>query len=65
MRFLKVFMANEASILDAFKENQETTVVNTTRKMRIGIIGTGGIAYAIDSAPPESAETCVFHLSDM
>ncbi len=39
-------MANEASILDAFKENQETTVVDTSRKMRIGIIGTGGIAHS-------------------
>ena len=32
------------SILDAFKENQEKTVIDTTRKLRIGIIGCGGIA---------------------
>ncbi len=39
-------MANEASVLDAFKENQEATVIDTNKKMRVGIIGTGWIADA-------------------
>ena len=30
--------------LDAFKENQEVKVIDTSRKVRVGIIGTGGIA---------------------
>ena len=32
--------------LDAFKENQEVKTVDATKKVRIGIIGTGGIAHA-------------------
>ena len=36
-------MAN-ANSLDAFKENQEAAVIDTTKKFRIGIIGTGWIA---------------------
>ncbi len=35
-----------ANVLDAFKENQETQVVDTTKKTRVGIIGTGWIADA-------------------
>ena len=35
-----------ANILDAFKESQETTVVDTAKKLRVGIIGTGWIAAA-------------------
>ena len=38
-------MANKDS-LDAFKENQEETTVDTSRKLRVGIIGTGWIAGA-------------------
>ena len=34
------------NILDAFKEDQSKTVIDTNRKMRIGIIGTGWIAEA-------------------
>ena len=30
--------------LDAFKENQEVTVVDASKKLRIGIIGCGWIA---------------------
>ena len=30
--------------LDAFKENQEVAVVDTSKKVRVGIIGTGWIA---------------------
>ena len=32
--------------LDAFKESQETAKIDATKKLRIGIIGTGGIANA-------------------
>ena len=32
--------------LDAFKENQEKEVIDTNRKLRVGIVGTGGIARA-------------------
>ena len=32
--------------LDAFKESQEITTVDTTKKLRVGIIGTGWIAEA-------------------
>ena len=32
--------------LDAFKENQEKEVIDTNRKIRVGIVGTGGIARA-------------------
>lgn len=35
-----------ANVLDAFKENQEVKVVDTTKKIRVGIIGTGWIADA-------------------
>ena len=38
-------MANDA-ILDAFKNTQETTVVDTTKKFRVGIVGCGWIAEA-------------------
>ena len=39
-------MANDASILDAFKSDQEEKVVDTSKKFRIGIIGCGWIAEA-------------------
>lgn len=32
--------------LDAFKKNQEQEIIHTDRKVRIGIIGTGGIAHS-------------------
>ena len=35
-----------ADNLNAFMENQEKTVVDATKKMRIGIVGTGGIAHS-------------------
>ena len=35
-----------ANVLDAFKESQQTTTVDTTKKVRVGIIGTGWIADA-------------------
>lgn len=39
-------MANDSAILDAFKEDQTKVVVDTTKKMRVGIIGCGWIADA-------------------
>ncbi len=39
-------MANTVSSLDAFKENQTTTTVDTAKKVKVGIIGTGWIAGA-------------------
>ena len=39
-------MANDASILDAFKSDQETQTVDTTKKFRVGIVGCGWIAEA-------------------
>ena len=35
-----------ASILDRFKENTVETVIDTSKKVRVGIIGTGWIADA-------------------
>ena len=35
-----------ASIQDRFKENTEQTVIDTSKKVRVGIIGTGWIAEA-------------------
>ena len=32
--------------LDAFKENQEVVEIDATKKIRVGIIGTGWIAEA-------------------
>lgn len=37
---------NQKNILDAFKENQEEVKIDTNRKLKIGIIGTGWIADA-------------------
>lgn len=34
------------SILNKFESNQETTEIDASKKLRIGIIGTGGIAHA-------------------
>ncbi|MBO5904145.1 MAG: Gfo/Idh/MocA family oxidoreductase [Clostridia bacterium] len=36
----------KADSLDAFKENQESAVIDSKRKIRVGIIGTGWIASA-------------------
>ncbi len=37
---------NKRGDLNAFKSNQEVATIDTTRKVRVGIIGTGGIARA-------------------
>lgn len=39
-------MANDSAILDAFKFDQTEEKIDTSRKMRVGIIGCGGIANA-------------------
>lgn len=39
-------MAGTVTNLDAFKENHETKTVDTNRKLKVGIIGTGWIAGA-------------------
>lgn len=39
-------MANDTSILDQFKENQETRTIDASKKLKVGIIGTGWIADA-------------------
>ena len=39
-------MAKNDAVLDAFKENQTTTTIDASKKIRVGIIGTGWIADA-------------------
>ncbi len=39
-------MANTVTSLDAFKENQNITSVDTSKKLKVGIVGTGWIAGA-------------------
>ena len=34
----------DTNILDQFKENHETKVIDTSKKLKVGIIGTGWIA---------------------
>ena len=34
------------NILDAYKMNQEKTIIDTSKKLKVGIIGTGWIATA-------------------
>ena len=47
MRKGKAVMAgNENSILDAFKHNQTKEVIDENKKLRVGIVGCGGIAGA-------------------
>lgn len=39
-------MAKKDNILDAYKMNQEKTIIDTSKKLKVGIIGTGWIATA-------------------
>ena len=39
-------MAKKSADLDAFKFDQSEQTIDTNKKIRIGIIGTGGIAEA-------------------
>lgn len=57
-------MANVAS-LDAFKENQETAVVDASKKVKIGIIGTGWIAESHISAYKNMPDVEVVAMADL
>ena len=57
-------MAND-NILDAFKENQEVAVVDASKKVKIGIIGTGWIAEAHIKAYQNCPDVEVVALADI
>ena len=57
-------MANVAG-LDAFKENQETAVVDASKKVKIGIIGTGWIAESHISAYKNMPDVEVVAMADL
>ena len=51
--------------LDAFKENQEVKVIDETKKVRIGIIGTGWIADSHISAYKNMPDVEVVAMADL
>lgn len=55
----------KAAGLDAFKENQEVEVIDASKKVKIGIIGTGWIAEAHISALLEMPDVEVVALADI
>lgn len=57
-------MANVAG-LDAFKENQETAVVDASKKVKIGIIGTGWIAESHISAYKNMPDVEIVAMADL
>ena len=57
-------MANVAG-LDAFKENQETAVVDASKKVKIGIIGTGWIAESHISSYKNMPDVEVVAMADL
>ncbi len=57
-------MANVAG-LDAFKENQEVEVIDTSKKVRVGIIGTGWIAQTHAKYLKEMPDVEVVALADL
>ena len=57
-------MANVAG-LDAFKENQETTVVDASKKVKIGIIGTGWIAESHINAYKNMPDVEIVAMADL
>ena len=57
-------MANAAG-LDAFKENQEITVVDASKKVKIGIIGTGWIAEAHISSYKKMPDVEIVAMADL
>ncbi len=57
-------MANVAG-LDAFKENQEVEVIDTSKKVRVGIIGTGWIAQTHAKHLKEMPDVEVVALADI
>ena len=56
---------SEQSVLDAFKENQEVEVIDTSKKVKFGIIGTGWIAEAHIAALKEMEDVEVVALADI
>ena len=57
-------MANIAG-LDAFKENQEVEVIDSSKKVKIGIIGTGWIAESHAHALKQMADVEIVALADL
>ena len=57
-------MANAAG-LDAFKENQEITVVDASKKVKIGIIGTGWIAESHISSYKKMPDVEIVAMADL
>lgn len=57
-------MANVAG-LDAFKENQETAVVDASKKVKIGIIGTGWIAESHINSYKKMPDVEVVAMADL
>ncbi len=57
-------MINDAN-LDAFKENQEVKEVDTSRKVKIGIIGTGWIAQSHANAYKKLSDVEIVALADI
>ena len=57
-------MANVAG-LDAFKENQETAVVDASKKVKIGIIGTGWIAESHICAYKDMPDVEIVAMADL
>ena len=57
-------MANAAG-LDAFKENQEITVVDASKKVKIGIIGTGWIAESHISSYKKMPDGEIVAMADL
>lgn len=53
------------NILNKFESNQETRVIDSSRKVRIGIIGTGGIAHAHMQAYQKQPDVEVVALADL
>ena len=51
--------------LDAFKENQETEVIDVTKKVKIGIIGTGWIAESHVHALKQMPDVEIVALADL
>ena len=57
-------MANIAD-LDAYKENQEEKVIDTSKKVKIGFIGTGWIAEAHARALLKMEDVEIVALADL
>lgn len=56
---------SKAAGLDAFKENQETEVIDASKKIKIGIIGTGWIAGAHAEAYKKMEDVEIVALADL